>query len=48
MVMVRQITESTVPMYDTPVRARSAASGAVGRLGLMSYRGEVERELGAL
>ena len=41
--MTRQIIESTVPMYDTPVRASPAGPGVeVGESGLMSYKGEKE------
>ena len=39
MVITRQIIESTVPMYDTPVRA-SPAGVEVGGSGRMSYKGE--------
>ena len=37
----RPIIESTVPMYDTPVRATPDVVGGVGS-GLMSYRGEMQ------
>ena len=35
------IIESTVPMYDTQVRATPDVVGGVGS-GLMSYRGEMQ------
>ena len=41
MVIERPIIESTVPMYDTPVRATPDVVGGVGS-GLMSYRGEMQ------
>ena len=42
MIMIeRPIIESTVPMYDTPVRATPDVVGGVGS-GLMSYRGEMQ------